>query len=482
MYTSLQIAFVVLSMAGSPAAESANLVKNPSFEVAGPQEGVPADWMAASPDAALRPVFERVDTHARNGRHAACIRSPGEYRFGYLYQDVPVAAGKTYEVVARYRCEGIDNPNRCVLVNLVWGGKGSNDEFISHWRKAGDWFEGRQKFAYRGGTVLRLMLVLRIEGPGAVFFDDVEVRETTPNPRRTAKVASCPLLPSQADRVERAKALVPQIAKAAEAKCDIVCFTEALNGGSEPILRIAEPIPGPMSGVFSKAARDHKIYVIACLYERDKDYVYNTVILLDRNGQVAGKYRKTHLYWPEMLAGVRPGGDYPVFDCDFGRIGIEICYDSWFPEVARVLALKGAEVIFCPNAGYHPIVGAATCCDNGVYFVSASSGSTRTENLIGSPDFRRLAFGGDELLMAELNLSQPKPYFYQQWQTSGMPQAFRQMPHTSNDRCLEEILKLYRSVPSPDQPSVGARRGARGEGSKDRDDGTSAPSGQRPSP
>ncbi len=202
-----------------------------------------------------------------------------------------------------------------------------------------------------------------------------------------------------------------------------------------------------MYNVFSKAARDHNIYVIGCIYERDKDYVYNTAFLLDRSGQLVGKYRKTHLHWPEMFQGVRPGGEYPVFDCDFGRIGIEICYDSWFPEVARVLALKGAEVIFCPNAGYHPIVGAATCCDNGIYFVSASSGSTRKDNLIGAPDFRRLAFGGDDLLMAEVELSEPKPYYYQQWQTSGMPQAFRQMPHTVNDRCLEEILELYRTVP-----------------------------------
>jgi hypothetical protein len=149
-----------------------------------------------------------------------------------------------------------------------------------------------------------------------------------------------------------------------------------------------------------------------------------------------------------MFQGVRPGDDYPVFDCDFGRIGIEICYDSWFPEVARVLALKGAEIVFCPNAGYHPIVGAASCCTNGIYFVSVSSGGTRSENLIGAPDFRRLAFGGDDLLMAAVELSEPKPYAYCQWQTCGMPQAFRQMPHTVNDRCLEEITELYRTVPT----------------------------------
>ncbi len=130
MYASMQIALVVLSMAGTPAAESANLVKNPSFEIAGKQDGVPADWTAAAPDAALAADLPSVSTPARTASYAACIRSPGDYRFGYLYQDVPVAAGKTYEVVVRYRCEGIDNPNRCVLVNLVWGGKGWNDKFL----------------------------------------------------------------------------------------------------------------------------------------------------------------------------------------------------------------------------------------------------------------------------------------------------------------------------------------------------------------
>ena len=242
----------------------------------------------------------------RSGKYAACIRSPGNYRFGYLYQDVPVSAGKTYEVVARYRCQGIDNPNRCVLVNVVWGQEGFNDEFVGHWSKAGDWFEGRQKFTHRGGKLLRVMLLLRIDGPGAVFFDDVEVRETTPIARRVAKVASCPVMPSQTDKVERAEFLVPFVVKAARAKCDIICFTEGLNGHTS-FSKLAEPIPGPMYNVLANAARDNNIYVIGCLYEKSKGYIYNTAFLVDRKGQLVGKYRKTHLHWPEMFLGVRPG-------------------------------------------------------------------------------------------------------------------------------------------------------------------------------
>ena len=93
----------------------------------------------------------------------------------------------------------------------------------------------------------------------------------------------------------------------------------------------------------------------------------------------------------------------------------------------------------------------AACCDNGIYFVSASCGSTAEKNIICGPDFQCLARGGPDLLTAELNLSEPKPYFYpRQWQTCGTPQAFRQMPHTVNDRVFEEILDLYRTVPTPE--------------------------------
>jgi apolipoprotein N-acyltransferase len=123
-----------------------------------------------------------------------------------------------------------------------------------------------------------------------------------------------------------------------------------------------------------------------------------------------------------------------------------ICYDSWFPEVARVLALKGAEIIFCPNSGYHEACQAARACDNGVYFVPASHNRV---NIIRDPSFRKLAEGGRELIMTKVELVEPKPYHYRQWQTCGMPQAYRQMPHTISDRCLEEMRDLYRTVPSP---------------------------------
>jgi predicted amidohydrolase len=70
----------------------------------------------------------------------------------------------------------------------------------------------------------------------------------------------------------------------------------------------------------------------------------------DRSGNIVGKYRRTHPTVAEMvLKGVTPGDDYPVLETDFGRIGYQICYDNHFPEVARILSFKGAQIVLHPN-------------------------------------------------------------------------------------------------------------------------------------
>jgi predicted amidohydrolase len=444
------------------AGTSDNLVANPGFEEDRDRDGWPDGWKSTSPDEVLRPVFERETGGVRSGQSAMAIRAASDrgathtssngavplYKFGYVYQDVPVEKGATYEFIVRCRTEGLDNPNRSVLVNLVWGGEGHYDNFLSEWTARGDWLEGRQKFRHRHGDVVRLMLMFRHEGTGGVVFDDIEVRRAEPDAPRVARVASYPALPKgQKDNPRaRAEQLVPHIARAKKEGCDIICLTEGINK-TGPALKIAEPLNGPTCTVLAKAAADNQIYVIAGVYERDGDYVYNSAVLFDRQGKIAGKYRKTHLHWPEMFEGTRPGSDFPVFKCDFGTIGIIICYDSWFPETSRLLGLKGAEIIFCPNAGYHEICAEAAACNTGAYFVSSSGGGTLLKNVFAAPDFKQLAYGGPDLLVAEMNLSEPKPYAYYQSQTCGMPQSFRQMRHRISDRVLEEIAELYRSVP-----------------------------------
>ena len=99
----------------------------------------------------------------------------------------------------------------------------------------------------------------------------------------------------------------------------------------------------------SKLAKQYGAYVVPWDYEESGDKIYNTSYILDRNGNEVGRYRKVHPAYGET--GVTPGCDFPVFDLDIGKVGIMICFDNYYAESARILALHGAELILYPLYG-----------------------------------------------------------------------------------------------------------------------------------
>ncbi len=152
----------------------------------------------------------------------------------------------------------------------------------------------------------------------------------------------------------------------------------------------AEVVPhGPSTKAMMDAARQHEIYVVFGLTERDEDrydVLYNTAVLVGPEGYV-GRYRKVHqpgdeahVYWP--------GDEFPVFDTNIGKIGMLICYDKAFPEVARILATQGAEILAMPTAWALEVVGGNVLTDastenyilydrvraveNGCFFISSN--------------------------------------------------------------------------------------------------------------
>jgi predicted amidohydrolase len=135
---------------------------------------------------------------------------------------------------------------------------------------------------------------------------------------------------------------------------------------------LAEPVPGPSTGFFGELARQHGLYIVAGLYEREGSLVYNVAVLLGPDGRVAGKYRKVCLPRNEIESGVTPGQDYPVFETRFGKLGLMVCYDGFFPEVARELSNRGAEVIAWPVWGCNPLLARARACENHVFVVSST--------------------------------------------------------------------------------------------------------------
>jgi predicted amidohydrolase len=166
----------------------------------------------------------------------------------------------------------------------------------------------------------------------------------------------------------------PHIAEAARQKADLVVLGEVVPsvGLGKGVQEIAEPIPGPSTEYFGQLAKKHNLHIVVSLYERDRHLVYNAAVLLGPDGRLIGKYRKVCLPRGEVDEGVAPGTDYPVFDTQFGKVGMMICYDGFFPEVARELTNRGAEVIAWPVWGCNPLLARARACENHVYIVSST--------------------------------------------------------------------------------------------------------------
>ena len=152
------------------------------------------------------------------------------------------------------------------------------------------------------------------------------------------------------------------IAKAAAEGAQITCLQEIFNGPYFPAEQdpkwyaTAEPSDGPTVTRMRELARDHGMALIVPFYEEAQPGVYyNSAVVIERDGSVLGKYRKTHIpqvgpcFWEKYY--FKPGNlGYPVFETSVGRVGLIICYDRHFPEVARQLGLKGAQLVFNPSA------------------------------------------------------------------------------------------------------------------------------------
>jgi N-carbamoylputrescine amidase len=124
--------------------------------------------------------------------------------------------------------------------------------------------------------------------------------------------------------------------------------------------KLAEPIPGPSTAVLQKLARRHKVVLIASLFERRGAGLYhNSAAVIDADGSLLGVYRKMHipddpLYYEKFY--FSPGDlGFRSWPTRYGKIGVCVCWDQWYPEAARLTALQGAEILFYPTAiGWHP--------------------------------------------------------------------------------------------------------------------------------
>jgi N-carbamoylputrescine amidase len=169
-----------------------------------------------------------------------------------------------------------------------------------------------------------------------------------------------------ADPVANLKKTLAAAQRAAKQGAQIICTQELFRSQyfcqteDHANFQLAEPVPGTTTKAFQKLAKQNHVVVIASLFEKRASGVYhNTAAIIDADGSLLGLYRKMHipddpLYYEKFY--FTPGDlGFRAWQTQYGKIGVLVCWDQWYPEAARLTAMQGAEILFYPTAiGWHP--------------------------------------------------------------------------------------------------------------------------------
>jgi len=382
-----------------------------------------AAWKAFAPRAQNAPVSEAIGYQSGYALNLASEGKPHVYG-GWRCRIEGIEPGAHYRFRARARTHGIASLRESLSVLLRWRGDFGEAVAPSYvWnfrplnRRDGAVEYDRVLEAPLKTSAVEVELVLQWTATGRVTWDEISLTRFSPPPSRKVRVAAVWLRPrnsrSPAESVERFAEYVDRVA--AEHRPDVILLGEMVNrvGAKGEPEEQAEPIPGPTTEVLGERAKRHHAYIAFSMVERRGRDLFNTGVLLDRQGRIAGRYHKVQLPFEEVSRGIAPGSSFPVFATDFGTVGMLICHDASFPEAARELALKGAELILMPIWGGRQALVRARAIENGVYL--ATSGYDYDSEIV-DPQGRVLASvasgKGPGVAVADIDLNQR---FRQDW-------------------------------------------------------------------
>jgi predicted amidohydrolase len=406
---------------------------NPPTAVAAPD-----GWRTDAPRDELRPTFSFQPHGGPGGKGSFVVEAdaqPG--RHGYWTKTFPVKGGQHYRFSAVRKVDGLELPRRNAVVRIAWqndeGKQVLTDEPVVTGllekmpRRAEPEFPADGVADARGwtevaGTYLapskatRAIVELHLQwvSNARVEWSDVSFAETAAPPARKIRLAGVHYRPKGGKSpMENCREFAPLIADAARQRADFVVLPETLTyyRMGKSYADCAEPVPGPSTDYFGTLAKQYDLYIVAGLLEREGPLVYNVAALIGPDGKFIGKYRKVALPRGEIEGGIQPGNEYPVFETRFGKVGMMVCYDGFFPEVTRQLAMRGAEVIAWPVWGCNPMLASARACENHVYLVSSTYEDVSSEWMLtavydhaGKPIVKAEKWG--TVVVAEVDLNQ----------------------------------------------------------------------------
>lgn len=261
----------------------------------------------------------------------------------------------------------------------------------------------------------RISVLVIAAGAGTALLCGAEdVRRAGRNP--IARVVTITQAELNGDRLEET---MSRLRQAAVFRPDIVCLPEVFAD------RTPETVPGPVTERLARWAREHSSYVIFGLKTAAGGKVYNSAVLLDRAGRVVGRFDKMHPTENELAEGTMPGEtEPPVFETDFGTIGVQICFDiNWWDNWKR-LRRKGAKIVFFPSAYPAARQLSALALMNQCYIVSsARRGSSKIYDISG------------EVLASSGN--------HQQWAGAALPLGKRLFEVDFHEKKVRQIQEKY---------------------------------------
>ncbi len=358
----------------------------------------PAGWTTASPREEIKPAFSYDPQGGPKHEGSFIIESDAqEGRLGHWTKTFPITGGQHYHFQVLRKISGAESPRRAAVARVLWRNAKDRpvmrDEITeasyTHGIKpraepeypadsiadAQGWTEVSGTYAApKDATQAVVELEFRWAPNSRLEWSGPTLTPATAPAARVVRLAAVHFVPQKTPNpAERRKAFVPMIEEAAKQKVDLLVLPETLTLASPSTYeQVAEPIPGPSTEFFGELAKKHGLYLVPGLVERDGPLLHNVAVLIGPDGKMVGKYRKVCLPRSEIEAGVTPGHDYPVFDTRIGKVGMMVCYDGFFPEVARGLSNNGAEIIAWPVMGCNPLLGSARACENHVYVVSST--------------------------------------------------------------------------------------------------------------
>lgn len=346
-------------------AHTFNLINNGDFqgEIV---DDLPKGWTAHAARPSLAPEFRLVKKQGQRCLYATGGGNPD--CAGWVSTRAEITRGKTYWFRVRFRKSRCLNPLQHLLFDVTAGD--ASQQITEFHRLKEGWVEGESRVSFpgEGNASAEVRILYRLCAKGKLWVQNISLVETDPVEPRWVRVA-CTQGPGSLEDYG-----LPTFRKAldvaGQGNADLALLPEYINGEL-----VQETLSGPSVQLMSEKAKQYGMYVAGtiALYDEATDRLTNSALLFDREGKLVGRYDKVHLYAPELNRdGVTPGDRVPVFRTDFGRVGFMTCYDSWFTDVAELVALQGADLLLFPNLGYDRELMHARSLDNRINVVASS--------------------------------------------------------------------------------------------------------------